>query len=345
MNEVQEAVLVLCDMETEYAQLMTEFMNKRDDLPWSIRTYTDPELLMQSEQKVDILLVAESSYREEMKELSTGRMVILNESGIVRDEAMIHVNKYQSADNVIRELLAIYLEIVQKVFPRIRAGGSTIFIGFYSPVRRCLQTPFALTMSQILARNKRTLYLNFEYFIGDPELQADQQTRDLADLLYFLGAEQDKFAVRLQSMVKQIGSLDYVPPMKVGQNLLSITIDEWMTFFRQLQNLGTYEYVILDLSESMQGLFEILRICERIYTIVTQDRFGSYKLSQYEQLLEMCSCEDVLEKTRKCSLPKIKQLPVAIQYYTRGELADYVWQQIFELTGENKYHGNEEREN
>ena len=98
-----------------------------------------------------------------------------------------------------------------------------------------MHTTVSLTLSQLLSKKHKTLYLNFEYFPAHQELLADQQTRDLADLLYFLNAEKDKFALRLQSMVRQVGSLDYVPPMKSGQNLLSITVKEWLTFFKKLQ--------------------------------------------------------------------------------------------------------------
>ncbi|MBP5282610.1 MAG: hypothetical protein J6Z22_08945, partial [Lachnospiraceae bacterium] len=166
------------------------------------------------------------------------------------------------------------------------------------------------------------------------ELLADQQTRDLADLLYFLNAEKDKFSLRLQSMVKQIGTLDYVPPMKFGQNLLGITIKEWGEFFQKLQTLGEYEFIIMDLSECMQGLFDIMRMCHRVYTITLEDRAANWKLTQYESLLEQYSYEDVLEKTRKCNLPKIRRLPSGLEYYDRGELADYVLLQLRDLLPE-----------
>lgn len=335
MNRSEEVVLALCDGEEEYARLMTEYMQRQERLPWSIHTYTDIGKLLESEKEVDVLVVAESIYREEVKALSPKRLIVLNESGIVKNKNLRYVNKYQQADQVIRELLCIYLEIASQVLPRLGVEGKTSFIGFFSPVKRCMQTTFALTMSEILSQKHKTLYLNFEYFAGNQELLADLQTRDLADLLYFLNAEKDKFSLRLQSMVQKIGTLDYVPPMKSGQNLLGITVKEWVTFFQKLEELGEYEFVVMDLSECMQGLFDVLRICQRVYTITMEDRAAGGKLTQYEKLLEQYSYEDVMEKTQKCNLPKIRRLPRELEYYDRGELADYVTEQLRELLPED----------
>lgn len=328
MKQEKEVVLALCDGEEEYARLMTEYMQHQENLPWVIHTYTDVGKLLETEKEVDLLVVAESTYQDELATLRPRRMVILNESGIVRNKEMRYINKYQQADHVVRELLAVYLEIATQVLPRLGTEGNTCFIGFFSPVRRCMQTPFALTMAQLLAKEHKTLYLNFEYFAGNQELLADAQTRDLADLLYFLNAESEKFSLRLQSMVVPIGPLDYVPPMKSGQNLLSVTVKEWITFLKKLQELGTYRYVVMDLSECMQGLFDVLRVCRQVYTVTMEDRAASDKLTQYEKVLEQYSYEDVLKKTRRCILPRIRYLPADLQGYDRGELAEYVSDQI-----------------
>lgn len=335
MKQEEEVVLALCDGDEEYTGLITEYMQRQENLPWSIHAYTDVAKLMESENGVDVLVVAESVYQEELKALSPKRLIILNESGIIRNKNLRYVNKYQQADQVVRELLCIYLEIATQVLPKLGMGGRTNFIGFFTPVRRCYQTTFALTAAQLLAKRHKTLYLNFEAFAGNQEMLADLQTRDLADLLYFLNAEKDKFSLRLQSMVRKIGALDYVPPMKSGQNLLGISTKEWVIFMQKLQELGEYEFVVMDLSECMQGLFEILRICRRVYTITMEDQAASGKLTHYERLLEQYSYEDVLEKTQKCCMPKIRRLPAELEFYDRGEMADYVAEQIREFLPEN----------
>ena len=324
--------LILCDKEEEYAQLMTEYLKKQKDLPWEMRTYTDVQELLKTEgEGIAILVVAESAYCEELLNLAPARIVVLNESGLMRWENLYYVDKYQQADEVLRFLMEAYLEIVDTSLPRLQKNCGTVFIGNYSPVRRGMQTSLALTVSQLLAKEHATLYLNFEHYAGLAELVADTQTYDLADLLYFLDAEKEKFRLRLQSMLKHIGDLDYVPPMKSGQNLLTITEAEWLKLFQKIVELGEYEFVILDLSESMQGLFQILRLCKRIYTVTREDRIAKSKLLQYEQLLAVCDYNDVLDKTKQLSLTHIRRLPESLELLTRGELADLAQKLIEEI--------------
>lgn len=318
----EEKLLVLCDEEEEYARLLTDFLQKQRDLPWRIHTYTSIEELMRSEKEpVMLLAVSESVYSETLQALQPLRTVILNESGVIRWKDVPCVDKYQAAEEVLKYLLQIYMEVADTGLPRLRQGCRTKFIGNYTPVHRSMQTSFALTMSQMLAREHATLYLNFEHYAGIGELLPDLQTLDLADLLYFLNAEQEKFRLRLQTMLRHVGNLDYIPPMKSGQNLLTVQTAEWLGFLQKIEELGEYEYVILDLSESMQGLFEILRLCRRVYTLTREDRIAKAKLLQYEQLLSLYGYGDVLEKTRQPSLPQIRRLPEELEQLTRGELA------------------------
>lgn len=321
----EEKVMVLCDTEEEYAQLMTEFLKKKRELPWKIHTYTSAvELMKAEERKPELLVVAESAYCEELRGIETSRTVVLSESGVMRWENVLYVDKYQQAEEVLKELIRIYMEVADTHLPKLKKGSAVNFIGNYSPVRRAMQSSFALTMAQILAKEHATLYLNFEHYVGTAELRPEMQTLDMADLLYFLHEDEEKFRLRLHSICKHLGDLDYIPPMKSGQNLLTVAAAEWQELLRRIECMGEYEYVILDLSESMQGLFEILRICKVIFTLTKEDRIARSKLLQYEYLLSLYEYGDVLEKTRRLKLPHIQRLPAEPEQLTRGELAELV---------------------
>ena len=336
MKDKRQPVLVLCDKEEEYAQLMTEFLQMHRELPWSVRTYTDVEELIQGEKNcpIDVLAVSEETYQQKLATLQPLRTVILNESGLMKWKEFVNVNKYQQAQNVLQSILEVYLEIADVVLHPIPGMGSTQFIGIYSPVRRCMQTTFALTLGQMLAEKYRTLYLNFEHYVGISKLAAEVGARDLADLLYFLMAEQDKFRLRLQTIIQHQGNLDYVPPMKSGQNLIAVSSKDWYHLFQKINELKEYDYVVMDLSESMQGLFDILRFCSKVFTLTNTDQIAQGKLAEYENLLTACSYEDVLQKTCQCAVPKVQRIPEEIDQYTRGEMADFVRKFIHELEGD-----------
>lgn len=325
MKEASDRIMTLCDPEEEYAQLMTEFLNKHKNLPWELHTYTNVEDMFRAEKKApELLVVAESAFSREMQEFAAGRLVILGESGVVKWQDVIYVDKYQEAEEVLKVLLGLYAEMADVQLPGIRKKCRTRLIGNFTPVRRSMQTSFSIAMGQLLAADHATLYLNFEHYAGIAGLLPDLQTQDMADLLYFLHTEKDKFRLRLQAMLKHTGGLDYIPPMRSGRNLLTVTAEEWTELLQKLEELGEYEYIVLDLSESMQGLFEILRMCSRVYTLTRDDRIARSKLFQYEQVLTLCEYTDVLDKTRRLSLAHIHRLPEEMEQLTRGDLAEVV---------------------
>ncbi len=325
MREKACKVMALCDTEEEYAQLMTEFMRKQKNLPWELHTYTNVDTLLGTEQSgLAMLVVAESAFRQELRGLAPGCLVVLGESGVMRWEDISYVDKYQEAEEVFRQLLGVYMEIADIQLPFLRTNRKTVFIGNYSPVHRCMQTSFAITMSLMLAKKHSTLYLNFEHYAGISELLPDMQTLDLADLLYFLNAQKDKFRLRLQTILKHKGALAYVPPVKSGQNLITVTPQEWLGLLERIEELEEYEYVVLDLGESMQGLFEILRMCRHVYTLTREDRIARGKLLQYEQVLALYEYGDVRGKTKRLSLSHIQKLPEELEQLTKGDLAELV---------------------
>ena len=113
-------------------------------------------------------------------------------------------------------------------------------------------------------------------------------------------------------------------------DLQRIEAEEWLRLFEELDISGSYEYVLLDLSEAVQGLFDILRLCTRVYTITRDDGFAAAKQGQYEELLRCLDCEDILRKTRKFRLPLFRQLPAGLENLTHSELAALVQEIIWE---------------
>ena len=322
---MEHKLLVLCDPEKDYVQHMADYLRRKKDMDWDVCIFTAKEELQKfcAEEAIEILLISETAYGEYVKELPVKLPVLLNESGIVREKRMANIDKYQSAEKVWQELLRLYMEKSGETFPKVGGWKKGKLIGMYSPVRRCLQSTFALTMGQLLAEKHSTLYVSFEFYAG-LEAWQERSGQDLSVLLYYQQNRPESFGTQLQTLVKKIGNLDYVSSMANGENLLYITPEQWKSLIQALLNSGDYEYIILDLSESIQGLFEILRLCHKIYTIVREDSRASLKMSRYEQLLSLLEYEDVKEKTARCHLPMFRKLPGEVESYSKGELAQFV---------------------
>lgn len=318
-------IMAVCDAEEEYASRLTDYINRKEGFPFRVRYFSTLDKLIQfaGQQKVEVVLISEE-YQEVLHE--TGlieAIIVLSTKSGEWNNSQYRVYKYQSGESLIKAILQILAESMEGK-SHISRRVSLKVIGLYSPVKRCLQTTFGLTMGQLLAKKGKVLYINMEGFSGLNVMLKRNFQRDLSDLLYYLQNGKQGLQYILGSMTESVNGLDILPPMLCQMDLISIQAKEWLKLFYEIEGSSDYEYLILDLSDSIQGLFEILRQCSIIYTMTEQDGFAMAKIDQYEQMLKQCQYEDVLQKTNKCELPKFTYLPVQLDRLTVSELAEIV---------------------
>ena len=325
---MKKSILAVCDGEAEYASHFVDYLSQpgiREGFPFEVQAFTDESAAENfcEKNKVQFLLISQTLY-EAGEEWNAENVLVLTEDN--RTPAGVPcIGKYQPMENMVRKILELSVEsgVLFPVAATDRPGNMKL-IGIYSPVRRCLQTTFSFTLGQLLARKHKVLYLNFESFSGLGRMLQREFQADLSDLIYFLHNKDGRFPYRLEGIAQKVNGLDMIPPAFSALDLQEVKKEEWMALFSELEKSGMYEYVILDLSESIQGLFDILQKCSRVYTIIRDDGFAAAKQEQYEELLCCMKYDGILQKTRKCRLPVFRTLPPGLDNLTKGELAEMV---------------------
>lgn len=159
----------------------------------------------------EILLIAEGDVDAQIEKLGAESMILLSENK-EQEEGHKTVYKYQSADSVIQEVMAV---LCRKHQPGSVCSGKTRygFIGVYSPVARSAKTLLALTIGQILGEEKAVLYLNMEAYSGFEKLFGLEDTGNLTDLFYFLRCREHLAYEELGRFMKPLGKMDFIPPV------------------------------------------------------------------------------------------------------------------------------------
>ncbi|MBQ7767027.1 MAG: hypothetical protein IJ397_09310 [Lachnospiraceae bacterium] len=318
--------IVFCDSNIVYAERLQEYVTEEKTLPCQSDFYTDWKRCREflSKAKVTACIVSEDleKYFKEDKEIreSAEHWLLLCEEK--EDENDTSIFRYQSVDALLRQI-GDAIGIKGRTAANQTAGGIAKLIGVYTPVGRCLQTSFSLVLGQMLASRYKVLYLNFEAYSGFTQMMQQNFNADMADLLFFLKNLSKDFSQQFSGMKQNINGLDYIPPAFSYMDISSILPNEWEHFLTTLGELGEYDYIILDLTDYVQGLYQILRNCSYVYTITRNEGRALAKIAHYEEVLKELSYEDILEKTRKCSFPIYRQLPAEPEDLLYSELADY----------------------
>ncbi|MEG1846845.1 MAG: hypothetical protein RRX92_01325 [Lachnospiraceae bacterium] len=319
-------IMAICDREEVYAHRFLEYVKDRKILPFQIQVFTEVAQLaiFCQKQAIELLLIAESCYVNEVSSMSVRHMIILTESGELTVEKAQMIRKYQSCEIILKEILLFYSNLGAAGQILMQQTQSAKLISVYTPIRRCLQTSYAVALGQILSEHSKVLYLNFEAYSGFGKFMGKEFKMDLTDLMYFFHNLEDKFIPRFTETIQHIEGLDYIPPAMSFVDLASITMEDWKRLLEQIIRECNYSYIILDLSDNIQGLFELLKMSERIYTIIREDGMSVGKMEQYELLLQMMECEEVLAKTKRFKLPTFKHVPCAVAELPYCELTRYV---------------------
>ncbi len=323
---MSKSILAICDKEEEYVCRFQEYLNRKKAFPFQVQVFTrvDELYLFNKKNKIDILIISESVYAEEIHSMNINHVVILAEEGILSKDELFILQKYQSSEKIIHEILYYYARLNESSIEINRKLKNIKLVGIYTPVGRCLQTSFALLLGQFLAKKKNVLYLNFEAFSGFGKFMKREYVSDLIDLMYFMNNMQDKFILKFNDMIQTINGMDYVPPPFSFLDLSSVTGDKWIQFLDNIIRESNYEYIILDLSDNVQGLLQILQKCEVIYTITKEDGMAMAKVDQYEKLLRTMQYEDIIDKTKHFNFPALKNIPYEVEQLPFSELAKYV---------------------
>ena len=324
---MDKKILAILDGEERYARGLMEFMSQKDSLPFRIHIFTDPGRFFsfKGNEEIECLLVAESAYDTKLSEMSIPHVIILSESGHMVDNTLLHLDKYQSGETIYRQILEYYSGVSNDNLSRRRTNNRRMkIIGVYTPVGRCLQTSFSVTLGQILSKRAKTLYLNFENYSGLSTLLRREFQKDISDLMYYFECSKEMLSVRLESLVERMGELDFVPPVMIYKNLSGIKAEKWIELFHHMEMATEYEYLVLDLTDGILDMWDVLRYSDIVYTISKQDSIARAKGYQYEKALRDLNYEDIIDKTRKLSLPVFHHLSQRFDDLSTGELYSFV---------------------
>lgn len=326
-------ILAICDLEVAYASHFMEYMNNRRKLPFQVQAFSSLDKVEEilQEETIEILLISERALQNRETEVSgwdIKQVIVLGEGMKVKKyEEYPTVSKYQSSDSVIREVMSVYAAETRENQPDFVIKKETKVIGIYSPVGRCQKTSFALTLGQLLAKERSVLCLNMESCAGFELLFEQSYDRTLADVIYYLRQKTTMMIHHISSAVCSIENLDYLPPVVFPQDLVSVTLEEWTCLLNLLRRESPYEVILLDIGDGVSDICGLLELCDHIFVPEKQDLVSQAKLSQFEALLDTCMGQGSLSKVKKIKLPYFSVSDTTVQYLKQlqwSEFGDYV---------------------
>ena len=299
--------LAICDKDERYLQSMQNYLMKRLTQFEVLTFVTLKEAAEYSKREAfAICLLGESLYEKKFHGMQALQILILREDGKKEITEYPYMEKYQSMEDLIQQLLQEYAENSFMDVPVYQCRRAVTVHAFYTPMIAREQTRAALTLGQILSEKKRkVLYLNLHAFTSSMEWMMERKAADITDLLYVAERQDGKFDFRMQSLKQSLAGVDYFAPADDSMDLLPVTQAQWQTLLDKLIKTGNYTDIILDLSEFCQGLYYFLQTSTCVYSMCARTKEDQFAQDQYKRQLEKRQLLAVLKKTMGARLESI----------------------------------------
>lgn len=301
MNKI---IIAVYDTEPEFASRFVGYLKDKYEDMYDMYAFTEFGALEKFAfmHPPDVLVISDKSREElsddfKLKSLGAKEIVVLSENPRNRCEDYKMVEKYRPADVVFHEVMEY---AAKKENGNFTVGVSTKkVIGIYSPAGRCMKTTFALTLCRIMADFEKVLYINYEEYSGFKELLGETYAGDLSDFMYYFMQDGCDLRNRLSGICRKTDKFDYIPPMLYSADIRNISMDIWTSMIRNILELNIYNTVVLDITNMLQNVLDMLRICNRIYVPATADDISCAKVCEFEQNLINRHENEILGRIKK----------------------------------------------
>ena len=211
---------------------------------------------------------------------------------------MKHIDKYQPAEEIIRELLDYCAE--QNWYRKADDIADDITIsGIYLPIFSEESLDKILETVIIAAADKKALFLSLRRFSGLEKRLGIEESSGLSDIIYYYRTNQGRLR---NAIIGNRARLQNIDALISAANMEDLDeIRDWPAFIRSLANEGGYETIVIDMGEAFRNLEEAFEMCSKIF-IPWQGKLqeGSW-ISELRQYFLLREREDLLEKVNVIS--------------------------------------------
>ena len=316
--------IAIFDNDSEYANCLADYFRLKGCLSSEIIVFTKKDRFIDytKEHSFDILLINEqfidNSDTIVGETISQLNVFALCENRIVtNDDTCIHLFKYTSAEELLRQVMASYKPTMAGIAIPFRDRDKGKIIGVYSPVNRCGKTSFTLALAMHYSRNSSCIFISFDDHspLGQLTDAHVSSSKTIDDLLYYFTGSPDDFDSKLLSVVNKLQHLSFITPSEGCCYISELSVSEQIQFVQRLLNVSLYDYIFIDFG-TISPLYPILQLCERIYLpCIENDSYSEAKISAF-----MTAVKNVLPDNRTA----FEQVaPPVITYSNHG--SDYIY--------------------
>lgn len=314
----------VCDSNEKYCRRLTEYLRDNLEFSFDYVSFTDVKIMDEffTGRTPGLVLISREclALLEELGNMEKYQnTIVLDEEMMTEDPQRLGIvldmknnqgrlGKYLPAGRIKESVIwycAEYPDRFRDIGLKPGTGQCSVH-GFYTPLSRSGQTTLAGRVAEGLSEERRTVLICLDAYSPLTKMFGEEPELDITDLIFLDDLNPGKFALNLERVKKSVNALDIIPPPKTTKQCRDIGYGQLMELIGHLSGDCGYRNIVIDLKDGSDDLFDILRSCDKVYTVTRFNDDDEYRMDRYKKILLENGYEDVLNKTIKCCVPHIK---------------------------------------
>jgi MinD-like ATPase involved in chromosome partitioning or flagellar assembly len=295
MKLVGKINLVIVDDDDFYVDNLSNYLRINQANKFQVNCFTNYnsfQSYLSRPLKIDILLINGKLYKEEIEDKSEATVILLSEGRKGRFENLPSINKYQTGDKIVNQVLNIFAEkSLEPINLNTSMNKKTKIISMYSPIGGVGKTCIALGLSQLcIEQGKTAIYLNLETIQSTPVFFNCSSEINLTHIFYYLKENNMNLKLKIQTsrLCDQVTKIHYFAPPESCREIHELEVEDLNRFLMELRNLEEYDYIFIDMSSELtENNFTVLNNSDEIIFIITPDIMTSIKCSSLVREFEI----------------------------------------------------------
>ena len=289
---MSKVVVVLADTDEKYLmplelKFIEEFKDNGDINVITDRDYFNTYFSLPRD--IDILIINENLYTEEIKKHNIAGLFILTESNDANNEGKSvgnRIYKYTSVKEIFRNVIDAS---AKEVISTINDKEKTRVIMVYSPCGGVGKTTVSLGICAALAGyHKRVLYINTETIQSFNYMMSNKNYCP-GEFEKLLASKKENIADCLQGAVG-LEKFNYILPFRYSASSLNIDMKEYKHLVEAVKQTEMYDFIVLDTSSDFTAEKTLMMsFCDKVVIVAAQDKVSCLKL---ECFLGNIDCSD-----------------------------------------------------
>ena len=181
-------------------------------------------------------------------------------------------------------------------------GRPLQILGVYSPGDRSAGCAFAMALSRIIGRSRKTLYINLGEFSGLGRLTGEQFETGISDAFYDM-KQGTLTSDKIQAMIYSFEGIDYIPPVRFADDRTAIRGEDYETLIGLILRSTAYETVVIEMQDFAGEASEVMDLCDTVYLTVSRSVLPAFQAEEFCEYLRLSHRDALMQKLVRVQLP------------------------------------------